>query len=549
MCGFNMGGQVIGFILFVLLSYVSCQRYQLCENNTKITRSCTTQILGEDYSDESSCKVEYIPPNSSDCIDNFGPITWNDKIGGVSLRPYIIPVVHQDESSRYTTNYTVLNITFTNIKWKTMKFRFRKFMNVESHCRNIVISNDVTINDQSMLYYDCYWSLTNGDYSGHSHMLDFEATDDVVVNRGRYSFNIPTAEMLSTTISEADWKPFVYVEILTTSMKLHIMPPPSQLKIDSYRIEVMMECNKETTCKEMVKSATIKLRNNTDDVTYGHSLLIAAGTYYFVVTPIHEKCKRGEVECQFVESPRIVITSEVHQKLNICIASITALIVATLFAYYIVLRVIRRYWCKEYGEKIPPPPKVLVIYSPVNRLHAQCVASFIAYLRSEYCFDIMYDGDINKTSHSDPVIWADEAITLATHVMYIVGPAENTNLYNNIYDKPILAHKDIDKILLNNLKGARVSGCLKVINVFFEYSNGKVPYETKHDKPFFLLKDWQKLIAYLSKNMLPKKQIMRSEKGCCFLEDLKKAKEMLNGRNDDVVIRCEKNLIEKKVLL
>lgn len=73
-------------------------------------------------------------------------------------------------------------------------------MNVESHCRNIVISNDVTINDQSMLYYDCYWSLTNGDYSGHSHMLDFEATDDVVVNRGRYSFNIPTAEMLSEYI-------------------------------------------------------------------------------------------------------------------------------------------------------------------------------------------------------------------------------------------------------------------------------------------------------------------------------------------------------------
>lgn len=81
-----------------------------------------------------------------------------------------------------------------------MKFRFRKFMNVESHCRNIVISNDVTINDQSMLYYDCYWSLTNGDYSGRSHMLDFEATDDVVVYRGRYSFNIPTADMLSEYI-------------------------------------------------------------------------------------------------------------------------------------------------------------------------------------------------------------------------------------------------------------------------------------------------------------------------------------------------------------
>ncbi|XP_046965702.1 uncharacterized protein LOC124534079 [Vanessa cardui] len=544
-----MGGQVISFILLFLFQYVSGQHYQLCENNTKITRSCTTQILGEDYSDDNTCKVEYIPPNSSDCTDNFGPISSNSHIGGVSLKPYILPVVHRDNRTFYSVNYTVLNITFSNIKWKTMKFRFQKFMNVESHCRNIVISNDVTINEQSMLYYDCYWSLTDGDYNGQSHILDFEATDDVVVNRGRYNFNIPSAEMLSPTISEKDWKPFVYIEILTSSMKLHIMPPPSQLKITAYQIEVMKECNKGTKCKEAVKSTTIKLRNNTQEVTYDYSLLISAGTYFFVVTPIHEKCKRGQVKCQSVESPRIIISSEVHQKLNICIASITALVVATLFAYYIVLRVIRRYWCKEYGEKIPPPPKILVIYSPANRLHAECVASFVAYLRSEYGFDVMYDGDISKTSHSDPVIWADEAIELATHVIYIVGPAENTNLYNNIYDKPIIAHKDVDLILLNHLKGARVSSCLKVINVFFEHSNGRVPNETKHDKPFFLLKDWQKLIAYLSKNLLPKKQIMRTERGRCFLEDLTRAKELLNGRNDDVIIRCEKNLMEKKVLL
>lgn len=79
-----------------------------------------------------------------------------------------------------------------------MKFRFQKYKNMESHCRNIVISNDVTINDQSVLYYDCYWSLIDGtSNNGQSHILDFEATDDVVVNRGRYYFNIPSAKMLS----------------------------------------------------------------------------------------------------------------------------------------------------------------------------------------------------------------------------------------------------------------------------------------------------------------------------------------------------------------
>lgn len=199
---------------------------------------------------------------------------------------------------------------------------------------------------------------------------------------------------------------------------------------------------------------------------------------------------------------------------------------------------------------MPPPTKVLVIYSPANRLHAECVSSFVTYLRSEYGFDVMYDDDISKTNHSDPYIWAAEALEFASHVIYVVGPAENTNLYNNIYDKPIIAHKDVDKLLLSLLKQTRVSRCPKdIMNVFFEYSNGPVPIETRHDKVFFLLKDWQKLIAHLSKNLLPKKQIMRTEKGRCFLDDLSRAKKFLNSRQDDVIVRCEKNVLEKKVLL
>lgn len=194
---------------------------------------------------------------------------------------------------------------------------------------------------------------------------------------------------------------------------------------------------------------------------------------------------------------------------------------------------------------------MLVIYSPANRLHAECVASFVTYLRSEYGIDVMYDGDISSTSHGDPYYWAEDAIRLASHVMYIVGPAENTNLYNNIYDKPITVHTNVDILLLSLLKAVRASRCQKdIMNVFFEHSNGPIPIETKHDKVFFLLKDWNKLIAYLSKNLLPKKQIMRTEKGKCFLEDLSRAKKLLNGRKDDVIVRCEKNnFVEKKVLL
>lgn len=74
----------------------------------------------------------------------------------------------------------------------------------------------------------------------------------------------------------------------------------------------MKECNKETQCEEIVKSTSLKLKNATQEVTFDYSLLIKAGSYYFVVTPLHEKCKSGQVECQSVESPRIVIIGEFY---------------------------------------------------------------------------------------------------------------------------------------------------------------------------------------------------------------------------------------------
>lgn len=358
--------------------------------------------------------------------------------------------------------------------------------------------------------------------------------------------------MLSPTVTEEEWTPFIYIEIFSSTMRLHILPPPPQLRINAYKVKIMKECGQSTPCE--VQSKIINLRNNTDEVTFDYDVLGKNGSYNFEVTPIHSKCILG-IGCKTVASPKIMISSE-SQSLNICIASITALIVATLFAYYIVLRVIRRYWCKDhkFGQvKIPMPPKVLVIYSPVNRLHAQCVASFISYLRTEYGLDMMYDGDIASTSHGDPYIWAEEAFRIASHLMYIVGPVQQNNLYNNIYDKPIITpHNDVDLLLLSFVKTNRASKCPKdTITVYFDHSNAMVPAEMRHPQESFrLLKDWQKLISYLSKNLLPKRQIMKTEKGKCFLDDLSRASNLLGVKKDDVIVKCDKiNAFEKKSLL
>ncbi|CAH2048369.1 unnamed protein product, partial [Iphiclides podalirius] len=541
-------------------SSVTADKYrdQLCDNKT---RSCTTQILGHDYT-EDSCQMEYFPSNSAACKSmSFSPIAPNAHIGGVSLKPYVLAFEHVSYGTVYTVNHTVLNITFSNIKWKTMKFRFQfsKYKSVENHCRNIVISNNVTVNDQSVLYYDCYWPVADGNPNGQSHILDFEATDDVVVNRGQYYFNIPTAQMLSPAAAAGDWKPFVYIEILTDTMKLHIVKPPEHLRVVAYQVAVVRECDRETLCPldETVANTTIRLGsgNGTNEVVYSTSMLKKSGSYYYVVTVVRDECRADVARCQYVESPRIRISNEV-QTLNICIASVTALIVATLFAYYIALRVIRRYCCRDYnslapGKEIPAPPKVLVVYSPANRLHAECVASFVKYLRSECGLEIMYDGDISSTAHADPFIWASDSFEVATHVLYIVGPADEGNAYNSIYDKPIITpHRHVDSLILAMVRASRPARCRKdVLNVLFEHSDGQIPAETRRDKCFHLLKDWQKLISHLSKNLLPKRQLMRTEKGKCLVEDLTRAKKLLTAKRDDVVIKCEKNWNEKKVLL
>ncbi|KAJ0176821.1 hypothetical protein K1T71_008000 [Dendrolimus kikuchii] len=546
-----MRGVVFSIFFAYFFQYVASDG--ICDDRPDKTLSCTTQIHGQDLTDYDMCKMEVYPSNSPQCHSmTFGPFVSNSQMGGVTLKPYIMPDVFMETPSNFTISRTVLNITFSNIKWKTMRFRFQnKYRDTKNHCRNIVISKDVTIDDKSVLYYDCYWP-TIDDKDDQSHTLDFEAANDKSVYRGRYYFNIPSAKSLSSTSLEEEWTPFIYIEIFSSTMRLHILPPPPQLRINAYNVKLKRDCGKDTPC--VVQSKTIILRNKTDEVTYDYDIVGQNGLYNFDVTPMHDKCVNG-FGCKTIASPKIVISSE-PASLNICIASITALIVATLFAYYIVLRVIRRYWCKDpkFGQvKIPTPPKVLVIYSPANRLHAECVASFVTYLRTEYGLDMMYDGDISITSHGDPYIWAEEAFRIASHVMYIVGPAEETNAYNNIYDKPIITpHNDVDLLLLSFVKMNRVSKCPKdIVTVFFDHSDAQVPVEVRNPQESFrLLKDWQKLISYLSKNLLPKRHIMRTEKGRCFIDDLTRASKLLGVKRDDVVVRCDKiNVFEKKSLL
>lgn len=167
------------------------------------------------------------------------------------------------------------------------------------------------------------------------------------------------------------------------------------------------------------------------------------------------------------------------------------------------------------------PPKVLVIYPSANHIHAECVKSCVEYLRLECGIDITYDLDIPNTAHGDPFYWAEQAVREASIIMYMVGPKTTDQTPNSVYHST-------DKTLLSFLNRVSPIQPKDIINVVFEHSDGDVPVETKYYRTFYLIKDWQKLIAYLSRNMLPEKQIMRTQKGMLFIENLRLVKNTLS---------------------
>lgn len=88
------------------------------------------QVIGENSTNYDFCKIKVYPSDSQECgamkfksVSN--KMNWN--IGGVTLKPYIMSVTLDDSLVPYSVNHAVLNITFTNIKWKSEYILFLEY--------------------------------------------------------------------------------------------------------------------------------------------------------------------------------------------------------------------------------------------------------------------------------------------------------------------------------------------------------------------------------------------------------------------------------------
>lgn len=533
------------FIILVLfsaslLTTVVCYR-ELCSSKELQVQSCSKQLLGNETEDESLCSVHFYPTNSSQCkAMPFSAISDNPALGEVRLKPYF-----WDYNNEHLYNFTVFNISFTDINWRTMRFRFERNGSndsIKNHCRKIDIDKDVVLQKQWYLYYDCHWSMQHENYAGENYIFDYEAEGEAGITRGRFYFTVPDTDSLAPDVKFESWQPFVYVEIKTTAIKLYVTQPPENMGIEEYLIEFMLSPVQKCDGKNDTAIDKINLKSggpSLDVIMYEHKLLLDSGYYYFIVTPI----KAGVVGRK-VRSPIIFINSDAPITV-ICIASITSLLVSCLFAYYILLRIIRKYFCVEEAEKETIiPPKILVIYSPHNKLHKECVVSLINYLKLECGFQVMYDADIATTQHKDPYVWCQESFSQAVHIINVVSPAVEQN------NSPFTNIRNVDSLQLEMLKNTKYRASKSVLNLVFPHCKN-IKSNVVAEKTFYLLKDWQKFISFISKNLLPHHQLSRSENGRTLLADFKSAKQFMNEacQLDDVVTHNNVKKLEKDALI
>ncbi|PSN52167.1 hypothetical protein C0J52_06470 [Blattella germanica] len=109
---------------------------------------------------ESVCRIR----PSRDCQkEEFGISTSSESLGQMELKAY--PYKNNEE-------HPVLNITFSNIHWSVMRFRFSGPVNF---CREFDLSPKYK-HDVKELFYDCFNTVAKN--AGHSFLFEYAAEDE-----------------------------------------------------------------------------------------------------------------------------------------------------------------------------------------------------------------------------------------------------------------------------------------------------------------------------------------------------------------------------------
>lgn len=229
----------------------------------------------------NACRMKYFKLNSTECRDlTFGGKQPSksevESLGTVELRSFFYNIL--------SYKMTAFNVTFSNINWKHLKFRFKQIGNdLKNTCREFFILTNASVSD---MFYDCIWS--NETYEGKPFFFEYEASNDLLKVYKKFSFRVPYARNIDETLTDIkDWEMFSYVESVSVSnglgptvFYLNWQPFPQKFSVDSYNVSVMTS---DSDTQHVIHSINVKC-NNVTECSYMYSKWY--GTVQFGVQPI-----------------------------------------------------------------------------------------------------------------------------------------------------------------------------------------------------------------------------------------------------------------------
>lgn len=247
---------------------------------------CQPMDMPCDVQNPETCRMKYYKLNSSECsgltFEEY-PSTNDASLGKVELKTY-----YYDFLSAYKV--TAFNVTFSDIHWNHLKFRFKQDGNeLKNTCREFTILNNATLTD---LFYDCLWS--NESYEGKSFYFEYQAKNDTASVYRKYVFKVPIAKNINENNTDlTKWELFVFVETVRSgfglvTFTLHWQPLPERFLINDYNVTVI---SNDSGSPQIIDSNNVTC-NNYDECVYTCNKWY--GNVQFWVQPI---CGNHSEEC------------------------------------------------------------------------------------------------------------------------------------------------------------------------------------------------------------------------------------------------------------
>uniref|UniRef100_A0A1B6KDR1 SEFIR domain-containing protein n=1 Tax=Graphocephala atropunctata TaxID=36148 RepID=A0A1B6KDR1_9HEMI len=389
--------------------------------------NCSNQVTSEFHN--ATCLMRYINATSKACTESefTGGVDLTESYGSVNLTPYawfnggfIFPT---------------FNITFRNIKWKRLRFRFVKVGEDSAQiCREFVVSDDV--DPSSIISFDCLWGngATAEEFYKFQFMLTTRSGYQLLYT---YLLQVPADSDVESNIPPHKYRLFTLLEqTALPQIRMKFLVPPTWLNVSRVNVSLLYHGFLNGRVRELGKWTIDMLRSrpgyfiSTETFDISHT----SGYYYFNTSFESPYCT---TECTVSSTPKLFIPGPDRDP-KVWIALVLYFILVFGVAGLFLFR-------SEYYKKIIDGPEklpvVLFIYESSYPSHIETIYKFREFLQDNCYIEPKLDLiDISKTDSMNPWQWYYKTFEEADYVIVFASPDESTekgihedNVYHNLH--------------------------------------------------------------------------------------------------------------------